>query len=355
MISDIRLQNYRSYADESFEFDPGVNIIVGPNASGKTNLLEAILVSCLNASYRVRDADLIMFDSDWARLDAHTDKDLRITKLKRAAETVKKELFINQQPVKRMTLQKTVPVVLFEPNHLLLLTGAPDLRRDYTDNLLGQLIVGFDTIRRHYRRALAQRNSLLKAGGSARSQLFAWNIRLSQIGGQIARERLVLIDKMNEHASGLYQLLSGDKSSEVEFVYRSHCPAEQYESELLHKLEAGVETDLQRGFTAYGPHRDDIQVKLNGHLMQDTASRGETRSLLLIMKMLELKLIEEQRAQKPILLLDDVFSELDGARRRALTEALKDHQTFITTTDADIVVQQFMGNCRVIPLQRSEK
>lgn len=355
MITDIRLQNFRSYADESFEFDPGVNIIVGPNASGKTNLLEAIMVSCLGNSYRARDTELIAFDQPWARLDAHNPSEARTLKLVRQeTERVQKELIINQQTIKRITLLKTIPTVLFEPNHLLLLSGPPELRREYIDNLLTQLVPGFDALRRQYRRALAQRNSLLKQGGSAYSQLFAWNIRLSQTGGQIARERLALLLRLNKTASELYGRLS-NTPADVSVQYHSSCPSDQYESELLHKLEASTELDLKRGFTAYGPHRDDIQIFLGGHLMQETASRGETRTLLLVLKVLELILLEEQRGQKPILLLDDVFSELDGARRRALTEALQDHQTFITTTDADIVVQQFMGNCRVIPLQRSEK
>lgn len=352
MINDIRVQNFRSYVDDSFEFDPGVNIIVGPNASGKTNLLEAIMVSCLGSSYRAKDAELIAFNEPWARLDTHNSSEARTIKLVRQdLDRIQKELIINQQVTKRITLPKTIPTVLFEPNHLLLLSGPPDMRREYVDNLLTQLVPGFDTLRRQYRRALAQRNSLLKQGGLAHSQLFAWNIRLSQTGGQIARERLQLLDQLNEAASELYSRLS-NTTADITVRYHSSCPSDQYESELLHKLEASTELDLKRGFTAYGPHRDDIQIFLGGHLMQAAASRGETRTLLLVLKVLELKLLEKQRGQKPILLLDDVFSELDGARRRALTESLKDHQTFITTTDADIVVQQFMGNCRVLALTR---
>lgn len=351
MITDIRLQNFRSYQDESFEIDPGVNIIVGPNASGKTNLLESILVVCLGASYRVRDVELVRFGSPWARLDARTDTGVRTVKLiSEPNGVVKKEFIINDQPLKRLLLPKTVPVVLFEPNHLQLLAGSPDLRRDYLDNLLEQLVPGFATLRRQYKRALAQRNRLLKLGKEhAGSQLFAWNIRLSQLGAEIANHRIQLINQLNNGTENLYRDLSHSKA-DVVVEYAATCKADQYSSDMLHKLEASTELDFMRGFTAYGPHRDDMRILLNGHSLQEAASRGEARTMLLSLKILEMQMIESNRGQKPILLLDDVFSELDGARRRALTEVLKGYQTFITTTDADVVVEHFLGSCNVIPL-----
>lgn len=350
MITDIRLQKFRSYSDESFEIDPGVNIIVGPNASGKTNLLEAILMTCLGASYRAKEADLIQFEQPWARIDARTPTGTRTIKLIGDTTVVKKEFVIDDQPLKRLLLPKTVPVVLFEPNHLQLLTGSPDLRRDYLDNLLEQLIPGFATVRRQYKRTLAQRNRLLKEGqAQASSQLFAWNIRLSQLGAEIANHRIQLVAKLNKDIQKLYRELSHTKA-DVTVAYSTNCAQEQYSSDMLHKLEAHTNADFERGFTTYGPHRDDIVITLNGHLIQEAASRGETRTMLLALKILEMQLIEQNRNQKPILLLDDVFSELDGARRRALTEVLKGYQTFITTTDADVVVEHFLGSCSVIPL-----
>jgi DNA replication and repair protein RecF len=130
--------------------------------------------------------------------------------------------------------------------------------------------------------------------------------------------------------------------------YQSSCNQEQYSSDLLHKLEQSTQRDLERGFTTHGPHRDDFGILLKDKPVQEAASRGETRTLLLALKVLELRLLETKRQQKPILLLDDVFSELDGARRRALTEVLHDHQTFITTTDADVVLKHFTDKSNVI-------
>src|ERR1700741_2825464 len=351
MITDIRLQNFRSYTDESFEIDAGVNIIVGPNASGKTNLLEAVLVNCLGNSYRAKEAELIAFEQPWARLDVHTDTGLRTTKLiVEPRGEVKKEFVINDQTLKRLLLPKTIPVVVFEPNHLQLLAGSPDLRREYLDNLLEQLVPGFGTVRRQYKRTLAQRNRLLKLGREhADGQLFAWNIRLSQLGAEIVAARVQVVDQIEKELQKLYQDLSHTDAT-VAVTYSGTCKVDQYSSDMLHKLEASIDKDFARGFTAYGPHRDDMVITLKDHLLQDAASRGETRTLLLALEIVELRLIEETRNQKPVLLLDDVFSELDGARRRALTEVLKGYQTFITTTDADVVVEHFMGSCNVIPL-----
>lgn len=352
MISDIRLQHFRSYKDESFEFDPGVNIIVGPNASGKTNLLEALLVGCVGGSYRARDHELIAHKRPWARLDAHTERNLRTIKLEtnEASNRPKKTTIIDNKPYLRLPLAQTLPVVLFEPNHLLLLHGSPELRREFLDNILEQTVVGFSVLRRQYRRALAQRNALLKTDGTlAQSQMFVWNIRLSELGGQIADHRRALIKQFAKKITPLYQELSKTKGR-VKIFYNSTCGDENYSSQMLRKLDAGTVLDFQRGFTAYGPHRDDLVFELNGHPASEVASRGEIRTLILALKIIEMHLLEIARDQKPVLLLDDVFSELDTSRRRALTDHLQDYQTFITTTDADVVVHHFMEKCRIIPL-----
>lgn len=350
MITDIRLQHFRSYQDSSFEIDPGVNIIVGPNASGKTNLLESVLVSCLGSSYRVKDAELIAFDEPWARIDVGSPEGQRTVKLISNPTVVKKEYIITDQKLSRLSLQKQIPVVLFEPNHLQLLSSSPDLRRDYLDGILEQYVPGYATLRRQYKRALSQRNRLLKLGqDQAGSQLFAWNIRLSQLGGEVAGHRLELVARISSEIEPLYQDLSSSESTVVA-TYVSGCHVEQYSSDMLHKLEQSTAKDFERGFTAYGPHRDDMQITLKGRLLHEAASRGETRTMLLALKIIEMRIIEETRGKKPILLLDDVFSELDGARRKSLTEVLQNYQTFITTTDADVVVEHFLGNCSVIPI-----
>lgn len=345
------MQNFRSYGDESFEFGAGVNIIVGPNGSGKTNLLEAIQVLASGSSYRVDDGELIRFGQEWARLDAETNDGSRTLKLVSEGDRAKKSYIFGDKPYKILTRAHLLPVVLFEPNHLQLLHGQPDNRRLYLDNLLELLLPTFATTRKHYRRVLAQRNALLKsAHRPSKEQLFVWNLRLSELGGVIAGERTRLLGEIAEILPGLYAKIAGSKTAEVSISYKSKLPAEQYETALLRALEQNYELDVARGFTGAGPHRDDFVVTFDGRSAAEVASRGETRTALLALKIHELGLLEAKFDAKPLLLLDDVFSELDGKRRHALTEHLADYQTFITTTDADVVVQNFMDQCTVIPL-----
>lgn len=365
MISSIRLQNFRSYSDASFEFDPGVNIIVGPNGSGKTNLLEAILVISSGSSYRARDLELIQFGKPWSRLDGQFEKHQRTLKLVlqgsqgqslsqglslQRAGKVEKTFELDDKSFKRLNLERTLPAVLFEPNHLQLVARGPNRRRDYFDDILERTQLGSKNLNARYRRTLAQRNSLLKqTRARAVGQLFAWDIRLSQLGAQIVEARLRLIGDINKSISKVYSTIANQKSK-VHLTYQTPINTANYSSRLLSKLEANAEVDFARGFTAYGPHREDVGIELNGQPANVAASRGEMRSLLLALKIFELKLLETVRGQKPIFLLDDVFSELDGARRKHLVEHLKNYQTIITTTDADAVIEHFTHGHNLIAL-----
>jgi DNA replication and repair protein RecF len=366
-LTDLRLQHFRSYEDSYFELSPGVTVIAGPNASGKTNLLEAILVVARGGSYRAKDAELVAFGAPWARLDARmseTDpQSVRTVKLDCTASqaavspTCKKSFVIEGKPFLRMSQQKSLPAVLFEPNHLLLLTGSPELRRSYLDDLAEQTEPGFGALRRQYRRVLTQRNALLKLGhDQAARQIFVWDVRLSELAGKLVRARLGLLEHINRSASQVYDDIS-HSAAEVELEYITSVTklaadehAGHYESALLHRLEHSLERDCYLGFTSAGPHRDDMRVVLNGHVSQETASRGETRTLILMLKIIELQLLEAARDHPPLLLLDDVFSELDALRRQALTSFLEPYQTFITTTDADVLSKQFIGGAQLISL-----
>jgi DNA replication and repair protein RecF len=209
---------------------------------------------------------------------------------------------------------------------------------------------GFKSLAASYYRTLAQRNALLKRGPAAgKQQLFAWNVRLSELGEKIAQSREDLSQAIDTELQKNYHKIS-KKRPKVEFIYKSQFKPANYGSRLLHKLETNLEEDYQRGFTSYGPHREDFQITIGGQPANISASRGESRSLILALKIFELGLIEKARGQKPILLLDDVFSELDGARRQALVNYLKDRQTIITTTDAESVIEHFTNNTKIIAL-----
>lgn len=352
MITDISLQNFRSYDSDSFELSPNVNIIVGPNASGKTNLLESILVVSRGSSYRARDKELINFDKDWAKVEAHSNNFSRVAYIERVDDKTDKTFTINTQKIKRLNLSQTIPIILFEPNHLLLLIGSPELRRSFMDDILEQTVTGFKSLKNQYRRALAQRNSLLKQmrqNLGIKNEMFVWNIRLSELAGQIFKQRTNLITQIQNEIDSVYDAISGG-SERIKLNYHTECKVSNYESDLLNKLEKSIDADSLKGFTSYGPHKDDVKFLINNNLAGDVASRGETRTILLALKIIETHIVEKARDQKPILLFDDVFSELDGSRRLALTKTLNNYQTFITTTDADIVIKHYTESAKVIPL-----
>jgi DNA replication and repair protein RecF len=349
MLADLHLQHFRSYKDDSFEFSPGVNIIVGPNASGKTNLLEAILLLATGKSYRVSDNNLIHFDESWSRLDAHLpDDSTRTIKLNKNNQPYKL-LEIYGKQYKRFSQNIKLPIVLFEPNHLQLLSGGPENRRVYLDDLIEQKFLNYAKVRRDYTRILSQRNSLLKQPNlPSQAQLFPWNIRLSQLAGKIVQARHQLVKDLNSKTNKLYKELSNTET-ELEIKYDHKWPVEVYETQLLKNLELSADDDHARGFTSRGPHREDLIVTYNSHGSQNVASRGEIRTAILSLKMAEIELLDSS-GEKPIILLDDVFSELDGYRRKSLTNYLESYQTFITTTDADLVIDHFSQTCNLISL-----
>lgn len=351
MIVSLRLQKFRSYTDSSFEFEPAVNIIVGPNASGKTTIIEAIVTLLGGKSFKAHDYELVQSDAPWSRLDIQTENHSRTYKLiYDESGLLTKEYEIDNNTYKRLPAAKTLPIVLFEPNDLQLLHGSPEQRRDFIDTILLQIDPSYSAALRHYKRVLAQRNALLKQQRTPSSdQFFVWNLRLSELGGVIATTRYELLKRFNELVSGLYSSIAA-ADTEVSLEYATKFTIQTYETSLLHALEKSFEKDLQRGFTGSGPHRDDIAFTINNRPANETASRGEIRTLVLVLKMLEAQFIEETRGQRPTLLLDDVFSELDGRRRQALVSFLASYQAFITTTDADVVLEHFLGKAHVIAL-----
>ena len=347
MLQTLELTNIRSYSSGLFEFSDGVNIVVGPNASGKTNLLEAIYMSAQGKSFKSDDGDMIARDNEWGRIDAVCDELQRVVKLK--GRPVKKSFVFDGIDKLRVSPALTIPVVLFEPFDMLLLGGEPERRRNYLDTLLSQTESGYANLLKDYRRALSQRNRLLKDENLQAEHLFVWDVRLSDIGGKLAETRVDYIRSLADQISSNYQSVSGNKEI-LEVSYESKVPLEQYANAMLQKLKDSYSLDRARGFTGVGPHRDDLKILIDGNDVRTNASRGETRSIVLALKMTELALVKQKLQKKPLLLLDDVFSELDGKRRRLLAQTLQNYQTFITTTDADVVIDHFSESCNIIPL-----
>ncbi len=348
---NLKLQGFRSYDSHAVELTSGVNIVVGPNGSGKTNLLEALYVISTGTSFRTADRDLVKHGSDWFRIEAQFDDDERILTYSLVDTQSPKHFSLDGIKRVRLSYQQKIPVVLFEPDHLRLLSGSPSARRDYLDSVLSRLQPDFARARSQFERALLQRNNILKRAErrsqALDDQLFVWNIKLAELSENIAERRLGLIAFMNEHIDELYSHIA-DSPSKVHLEYESDLAATQYKQAMLHQLDAQLDKDILRGFTSVGPHRDDFALHLNGARSSVTASRGEMRSLLLTLKMIELDLLREQHLHPPLLLLDDVFSELDSVRRRTLAALARPYQTVITTTDADIVKDYFDKDVSII-------
>jgi DNA replication and repair protein RecF len=351
IFTDIRLQNYRSYTDESFELEPGVNIIVGPNTAGKTNLLEALMIASVGKSYRAADGVLIKKDQTWARVDVHnSDSVLRTVKIVvEPSQKITKLFEIDARIYKKLPPANKQPVVLFEPNHLNLLSGEPSLRRDYLDDFLDQYLLNHNQAITKLKRTLAQRNRLLKMPRLDKTQLFSWDVRLCEVSEIIAKNRLEIINLINKNIAEVYSSIAG-RDTKISVHYQTKLNPNNYSASLMQALVNDLEKDIIRGFTSNGPHRDDLSVLINGSPLSESASRGENRSFMLALKILELKILEEKTTIRPLLLLDDVFSELDGARRKSLTNYLKNYQTLITTTDADVIQKNFTRNVNKITI-----
>lgn len=350
MLQALELQHIRSYTDGLFEFAEGVNIIVGPNASGKTNLLEAIHMSAQGVSFKSGDDDMIARGAQWGRIDARYGDYIRSVKLK--AEPVSKAFVVDDIEKKRFPTEAVVPIVLFEPGHMLLIGGEPERRRSYIDGILTQVEPGFKKLLAAYKRTLLQRNRLLKQERVSPEHLFVWDLRLSELAGVLVARRAAYVDLVNQQLTGGYRSVSGNDEL-LEAVYDAKLPIEGYTQAHLQKLKADFALDRARGFTGSGPHREDIRFFLDGSDASLSASRGETRSIILALKIVELAIVREKSPTAPMLLLDDVFSELDGKRRRMLAQTLQHTQTFITTTDADAIVKSFMQNYNVITMESS--
>jgi len=220
---------------------------------------------------------------------------------------------------------------LFEPEFMQIISKGPDKRREYFDNVLSKIHPAYQTLHNKYKRSLSQRNNLLKSQSFSQDEMFVWNIKISELGGQIAHLRLQLLNDINQLISGIYSDLA-DEESEIKISYITKNNPENYSDSLLKGLEKNINLDKMTGFTSLGIHRDDFNFSINKRDANTSASRGENRTLLLSLKIIETKLVEKARDYPPILLLDDVFSELDTERQTKLVDFLYEKQVIITTT-----------------------
>jgi len=331
VITKLAIQNIRSHSRYDVEFSSGVTVITGPNGSGKTTLLESLYISLQGTSFKGSDSEVLRSESPWWKIDIlFDDTQKRTIKFDPSRTSGRKQFVIDSKNHYRMPPKHKYPVVLFEPEDLRLLHGSPSRRRQFIDRFISQLNPLYGISLRKYERALRQRNNLLKRFNTPSDQLFAWDIALSEHGSYIIEQRIVFIEQINSRLNEAYQEIA--HSSDEVSVHYSHTYVGDIKQKLLGELHAHLDKDRHLGSTSVGPHRHDVIFEFNHSPALTVASRGEVRTIVLALKFLEVDIIEQLTGLKPLILLDDVFSELDLERQKALSDTIRSHQIVITST-----------------------
>lgn len=337
MISKIKLYNFRSYPLHETAFGNSGTVIIGPNGTGKTNLLEAVYVALRGNSFRGSLSDCMAFNTPQTIIHLEGDFGERRIKLGTVSGKISKEFIINNNKSKILTRKNRLPVVLFEPSELRLISSSPSRRRDFLDGLIARIDAKYDTNLRAFNRTLLQRNELLKNHQENysiwRDNLFAWDIKFAQYAASIAQRRAEFLQTNEQCIKNLYESLAG-KNTQLSIEYNATAALENYDQLLFDRLSKSREYEIAAGFTSTGPHREDFTIFLHDQPAIKIASRGEMRTIMLAFKLLELELQTKINQSRPLILLDDVFSELDATREKLLQETIQNHQFIVTTTDA---------------------
>jgi DNA replication and repair protein RecF len=329
LITAVRVQNVRTHKEYSLAISPDITLITGANGSGKTSLIEALYIALQGTSFKGVDNDILTRDAPWYRIDVVLDdQSSRTVKFDPSRPTGRKQFTVDGKTHYRLSQQYKYPMVLFEPEDLRLLSGSPTRRRQFIDRFISQLDPKYVVSLRRYERALKQRNALLKQRAASDS-MFAWEVSLSEYGAYIILQRLHFIQELNQRLNSVYDTIA--HSDDTVYIHYSQAPHDNMQQKLLADLHTHGERDALLGFTSTGPHRHDVLFDFNTSPALAVASRGEVRSIVLALKFLEVSIIESITNKKPIVLLDDVFSELDSSRQDYLIASTKDHQVIITS------------------------
>ncbi|MCQ2546079.1 MAG: DNA replication/repair protein RecF [Clostridia bacterium] len=323
-IKDIELHNFRNYSDLKVSFNKKINLFLGDNAQGKTNLLEGIYLNALGRSFKsVRDKELIKFGEDYCRVKCCfvAGEDERTTEIVISREG-KKGIKADGIKISRTSqLLDRLYIIVFSPEDLKIVKEDPEKRRKFIDTELCQIRAGYLSDLNDYRKILKQRNAYLKGESIDMDLLAVWDVQLAKVGTRIIEKRKTFIEKIDKISNDIHRKISGGKET-LELKYEP--------SEFDHSQ---VKEDIRNRTTGHGPHRDDFRISANGVDLRKFGSQGQQRTAALSLKLSEIKIIEEEKGEKPILLLDDVLSELDNDRQVYLMNSLGENQMFITTTD----------------------
>ncbi len=336
-VKKLSLEGFRNYEKQSFDFCPKTNIIYGNNAQGKTNALEAVFLFSIGKSFRTQqDRELISFDKDFTKISVLFETSVRESEIEiTIRRDRKKQIKINGVPINKTgDLIGHFNVILFSPDELNLTKGSPGARRRFLDIAVSQMRPKYYHILKRYNKILEQRNNLIKKlkfsnDESLKDTVSIWNEKLSEYGMAVIDYRKRFVEALKEYSKKIHFEISGE---DFEINYK---PAFETKEEFIEKLSNSLKKEIEQGFTLYGPHRDDLDIYINGKDIKMFGSQGQHRSAVLALKLSQTDMIFEDAGEYPVLLLDDIMSELDANRRAYLSGKIRDKQVIITCTDKE--------------------
>jgi len=365
LITSLRLKSFRNYREWEINPSTGLTVLVGENASGKTNAIEAVQLITTGASFRrPRWEDLVRWGDEHAEITAGftggpasvTTVEMRITKGGQRTHLLNG---VSKRRVSETT--GILPTVLFTPDDLDLVKGPAEMRRSAIDDLGEQLSKTYGAVRRDYAKVIRHRNTLLREWQADTMDLEPWNIQIATLGARLLVHRRGLLRRMITRAAVAYAEISDGEVLAVEYNDRcglgttslyAEVTTDEVERSLLRTLEGRAAEERTRRVTLVGPHRDDIVFLVNGRSARSFASQGQQRSVALAWTLAEVAVVEDIARRKPVLLLDDVMSELDADRRKALTSLVqRDVQTIISTTNTGYFDAGLLDHATVVTVQ----
>ncbi|MBE7088149.1 MAG: DNA replication/repair protein RecF [Clostridiales bacterium] len=342
-IKNLNLKNFRNYLEEDFSFSDGLNVLFGKNAQGKTNCAEAVFYLCTGVSPRARrEKQLIRDGAEFAEISTVAEGRYGEVNLYAKIMDNGREVRVNGNKIsKNADLLGNIFAVFFSPHELRLIQDGPDERRRFLNVSISQLSKPYYTALMRYNKILEQRNNLLKNRDISLiyDTLPVWDEQLCKYASTIARKRAEFIESLAPLAKSTHAFLTDNKEELCVYPEKKYKGDElELAKRLFSELEANYERDIRLGYTASGPHRDDIGIDINGLDAKIFASQGQTRTAALSIKLAEVEIFKEISGEYPVLILDDVMSELDLPRRKKLVERTQGLQTILTCTHAERVL-----------------
>lgn len=340
-ILSLELKNFRNYSSALVEFDDGLNVLFGKNASGKTNMLESVyLCSVFHSPRTTKDKEMILLGQSKAQVKINIEKRFRKhTICLQIDEQGKKKVAVDGIPVNRAgELLGVLGVVFFSPDEMKLVKESPNERRRFLDVGLSQQQKAYFLALQRYNKTLKQKNNLLKEykfNPDIDDMLDVWDVGLAKEGAIIIEKRMEYIATLNDAAGKFHSALSSEKET-LKLSYESGSKtdgAQNIQEELYKAIVASRQKDKDLGFCTVGPHRDDIKIEIDGKDSRKFASQGQQRTIALAMKLGEVVIYKNEIGEPPVLLLDDVLSELDKTRQTLLLEMTQGFQTLLTCTE----------------------